>query len=181
MSHRLPSASVLDHFSALSDPRQRWRVLYPLPEILLLVLCATFSGMEDFVEIRLWDFLPPRRIQDRSTPMSEKPISPLRRRMIEDMTVRNSSRRRATTISGTLGRSQPSSAGRQIRPSRRKQRPLSQYERSRGRRGRSERHRIFRQGDYDGHDIARQRMTCTRRPDWWRINEQISSPQVHLK
>jgi len=29
-------------------------VLYPLPEILLLVLCATLSGMEDFVEIRLW-------------------------------------------------------------------------------------------------------------------------------
>src|ERR1700721_2062338 len=27
--------------------------------------------------------------QDRSTPMSEKPISPLRRRMIEAMTVRN--------------------------------------------------------------------------------------------
>ena len=48
------SASLLDHFSALSDPRQRWRVLYPLPEILLLVLCATLSGMDDFVEIRLW-------------------------------------------------------------------------------------------------------------------------------
>ena len=48
------SAALLDHFSALSDPRQRWRVLYPLPEILLLVLCATLSGMEDFVEIRLW-------------------------------------------------------------------------------------------------------------------------------
>ena len=30
------------------------RVTYPLPEILLLVLCATLSGMEDFVEIRLW-------------------------------------------------------------------------------------------------------------------------------
>ena len=29
-------------------------MLYPLPEILLLVLCATLSGMEDFVEIRLW-------------------------------------------------------------------------------------------------------------------------------
>ena len=41
-------------FRRLSDPRQRWRVLYPLPEILLLVLCATLSGMEDFVEIRLW-------------------------------------------------------------------------------------------------------------------------------
>jgi hypothetical protein len=48
------SRSLLSHFSALSDPRQRWRVIYPLPEILLLVLCATLSGMEDFVEIRLW-------------------------------------------------------------------------------------------------------------------------------
>jgi predicted transposase YbfD/YdcC len=48
------SVSVLDHFSALTDPRQGWRVLYPLPEILLLVLCATLSGMEDFVEICLW-------------------------------------------------------------------------------------------------------------------------------
>ncbi len=28
--------------------------MYPLPEILLVVLCATLSGMEDFVEIRLW-------------------------------------------------------------------------------------------------------------------------------
>jgi predicted transposase YbfD/YdcC len=48
------SVSLLDHFSALSDPRQRWRVIYPLPEILLLVLCATLCGMEDFVETRLW-------------------------------------------------------------------------------------------------------------------------------
>jgi len=48
------SRAILDHFSALSDPREGWRVIYPLPEILLLVLCATLSGMEDFVEIRLW-------------------------------------------------------------------------------------------------------------------------------
>ena len=48
------STSLLGHFSALADPRQRWRVIYPLPEILLLVLCATLSGMEDFVEIGLW-------------------------------------------------------------------------------------------------------------------------------
>jgi len=48
------SGSILEHFSALTDPRQRWRVLYPLPEIMLLVLCATLSGMEDFVEIRVW-------------------------------------------------------------------------------------------------------------------------------
>lgn len=49
-----PPCSILEHFSALRDPRQQWRVLYPLPKILLLVLCATLSGMEDFVEIRLW-------------------------------------------------------------------------------------------------------------------------------
>ena len=48
------SVSLLDHFLVLQDPRQRWRVIYPLREILLLVLCATLSGMEDFVEIRLW-------------------------------------------------------------------------------------------------------------------------------
>ncbi len=48
------SLSILDQFSALEDPRQHWRVVYPLPEILLLVLCATLSGMDDFVEIRLW-------------------------------------------------------------------------------------------------------------------------------
>ena len=48
------SRSLLDHFSALEDPRQSWRVMYPLPEILLLVLCGTLSGMEDFVDIELW-------------------------------------------------------------------------------------------------------------------------------
>lgn len=48
------SVSILDHFSALRDPRQQWRVVYPLREILLLVLCATLSGMEDFVETKLW-------------------------------------------------------------------------------------------------------------------------------
>ena len=46
--------SLLDHFSALRDPREPWRVLYPLPEILLLILCGTLTGMDDFVEIKLW-------------------------------------------------------------------------------------------------------------------------------
>lgn len=54
MAKGRPSSAILDHFSALSDPREGWRVVYPLPEILLLVLCATLSGMDDFVEIRLW-------------------------------------------------------------------------------------------------------------------------------
>ena len=54
MAQTSGSSSLLDHFSGLEDPRQSWRVLYPLPEILLLVLCATLAGMEDFVEITLW-------------------------------------------------------------------------------------------------------------------------------
>jgi len=45
---------ILDHFSALTDPRQAWKVVYPLPEILLLVLAATLAGAEDFVEIEEW-------------------------------------------------------------------------------------------------------------------------------
>ncbi len=28
--------------------------MYPLPEVMLLVLCATLAGAEDFVEVRLW-------------------------------------------------------------------------------------------------------------------------------
>ena len=48
------SIGLLDHFSALKDPREQWRVVYPLPEIVLLLLCGTLSGMEDFTEINLW-------------------------------------------------------------------------------------------------------------------------------
>jgi hypothetical protein len=42
------SVPLLDHFAALSDPRQHAKVLYPLPEILLLVLAATIAGADDF-------------------------------------------------------------------------------------------------------------------------------------
>ena len=48
------SSSILEHFAALRDPREGWRVLYPLREILLVVLCATLCGMDDFVEVKLW-------------------------------------------------------------------------------------------------------------------------------
>jgi hypothetical protein len=47
-------SSLIDHFSALEDPRQSWKVLYPLEEVLLLVLCAVLSGADDFVEIADW-------------------------------------------------------------------------------------------------------------------------------
>jgi predicted transposase YbfD/YdcC len=46
--------SFLTHFAAINDPRQAGKVLYPLPEILLLLLCATIAGADDFVEIALW-------------------------------------------------------------------------------------------------------------------------------
>ena len=48
------SKSLIDHFSALEDPRQAWKVVYPLPEILLLVLCGTLAGANNFVEIEEW-------------------------------------------------------------------------------------------------------------------------------
>jgi predicted transposase YbfD/YdcC len=46
--------SLLDHFATLDDPRQTAKVLYPLPEILLLLLSATLAGADDCVEIELW-------------------------------------------------------------------------------------------------------------------------------
>src|SRR4029079_8967224 len=45
---------LLAHFSALEDPRQRAKVLYPLPEILLLLLCATLAGADDVTEVGIW-------------------------------------------------------------------------------------------------------------------------------
>ena len=44
----------LEQFAALRDPRQAAKVLYPLPELLLLLLCGTISGADDFVELTLW-------------------------------------------------------------------------------------------------------------------------------
>lgn len=54
MTQLTHTKSLMDHFSALKDPRQAWKVVFPLPEVLLLVLCATLAGADDFVEIRLW-------------------------------------------------------------------------------------------------------------------------------
>jgi hypothetical protein len=34
-------ALLLQHFSKLDDGREPWRVMYPLKEVLLLVVCAT--------------------------------------------------------------------------------------------------------------------------------------------
>uniref|UniRef100_UPI00131AD94D ISAs1 family transposase n=1 Tax=Acidisphaera sp. S103 TaxID=1747223 RepID=UPI00131AD94D len=53
--------------------RQATKVLYPLDEILLLMLCATIAGADDFVEIGLWgsehqDFLRRFLPYERSIP-----------------------------------------------------------------------------------------------------------------
>jgi predicted transposase YbfD/YdcC len=50
----MPSPALLDHVSAQGDPRQAWKVVYPLPEVLLVVLCGTLAGGQNFVEIRHW-------------------------------------------------------------------------------------------------------------------------------
>ena len=41
----------LESFEDLADPRQRAKVLYPLDEILLLVLLGVIAGCESWVEI----------------------------------------------------------------------------------------------------------------------------------
>jgi predicted transposase YbfD/YdcC len=45
---------LLKHFSQLDDARERWRVVYPLGEVLLLVTCATIASCDDFDDIIAW-------------------------------------------------------------------------------------------------------------------------------
>jgi predicted transposase YbfD/YdcC len=44
----------LKHFSALDDEREPWRVVYPLPEVLLLLTCGTIASCDDFDDIGAW-------------------------------------------------------------------------------------------------------------------------------
>ncbi len=46
--------SLLDHFAMIADPRERWRVAHPLPEVLLLVVCASIASCDDFDDIAAW-------------------------------------------------------------------------------------------------------------------------------
>ena len=45
------SSNLPDHFSALKDPRQSWKTVYLLEEVLLIVLAGVMAGADDFVEI----------------------------------------------------------------------------------------------------------------------------------
>ena len=47
-----PKLPLLQHVSSLKDPRQNAKVLYPLDEIVLLLVCATVAGCDGHVGLR---------------------------------------------------------------------------------------------------------------------------------
>lgn len=49
-----PSPEFLKHFANMDDPRQAGKILYPLDEIFLLVLCAVISGADGWTSIALY-------------------------------------------------------------------------------------------------------------------------------
>ena len=46
--------SLLDHFAEIEDNRQPFKVMYPLSEVLLLVVCGTIAACDDYDDIVLW-------------------------------------------------------------------------------------------------------------------------------
>jgi predicted transposase YbfD/YdcC len=46
--------ALLEHFSTIEDPRDVRRILHPLPEILLLVVCGTLADCDDYEGIASW-------------------------------------------------------------------------------------------------------------------------------
>jgi predicted transposase YbfD/YdcC len=54
MTTTTPIRSFTECLSALPDYREERKVLYPLSEILLLILTGTLGGAEDFASISLW-------------------------------------------------------------------------------------------------------------------------------
>ena len=54
---RLPKprlALLLEHFAAVEDVREPWRVAYPLREMLFLAVCATIANCDDYEDIVDW-------------------------------------------------------------------------------------------------------------------------------
>jgi hypothetical protein len=58
-------AVLLDHFAEVEDPRDVRRILHPLPEVLLLVVCGTIAACDDYEDIT---DRPPRRLRIRPRP-----------------------------------------------------------------------------------------------------------------
>ena len=66
--------SLLEHFSAIKDDRQPCKVMYPLGEVLLLVVCGTMAACDDYDDIvdkacDAWNFVEqdPKRIASITT------------------------------------------------------------------------------------------------------------------
>lgn len=47
-------AALLEHFASIKDPRDVRRILHPLREVLLLVVCATIADCDDYDAIADW-------------------------------------------------------------------------------------------------------------------------------
>src|ERR1700720_556753 len=47
-------AALLDHFAEITDARQGWKVMYPLREVLFLVVCGTIACGDDYDDIVDW-------------------------------------------------------------------------------------------------------------------------------
>src|ERR1700676_3205344 len=47
-------AALLDHFAEITDARQGWKVMYPLREVLFLVVCGTIASGDDYDDIVDW-------------------------------------------------------------------------------------------------------------------------------
>jgi hypothetical protein len=46
--------ALLDHFAKIKDTRQAWKVMYPLREVLFLVVCGTIASGDDYDDIVDW-------------------------------------------------------------------------------------------------------------------------------
>ena len=46
--------ALLEHFARIEDPREPWRVMHPLPEVLLLAVCGTIADCDDYDHIAVW-------------------------------------------------------------------------------------------------------------------------------
>jgi DDE_Tnp_1-associated len=47
-------AALLDHFAEIADARQGWKVMYPLREVLFLVVCGTIASGDDYDDVVDW-------------------------------------------------------------------------------------------------------------------------------
>src|SRR4051794_38120975 len=54
LSDKSRLAVLLEHFATIEDPRDVRRITHPLAEILLLVVCGTIAGCDDYDHIAAW-------------------------------------------------------------------------------------------------------------------------------